>query len=149
MTERRSIYVPDHLWDFLDLPADGDGLSSRVAAIVDRYRQIVWAPGACERWTRPEWLLVLDACNGWASWAEAGETLMTSIWAEVADHVRLNDAAAKWGLSAEQAEALAADLRSLTAAGTMAVLERVERFWRRADLPTAEAMAAARIRPTD
>lgn len=146
-SERLSIYIPERLLPAIGPQlADREGLSSRIAAIIDRYEQIVQT--SCPPLTRAEWHLLLDACNGWASWSEAGETLMTGLALEVADHVRLNDAASKWGLTPEQAANLVARLCS-SAAETMAVLERVERFWRAHELPTDEAMSVAGIVPTE
>lgn len=154
-SERRSIYIPRHLIGVLDLrDEDGDmpDLSGRVAAILDRYAHLTLRPEVVPDLAEAEWSLILDACNGWASWAswaEASETLMTGLALEVADHVRLNDAGEKWGLGEEACEALVRRLTELAPAATLAVVERVERFWRRSGWPHDAGFVAARIHPTD
>lgn len=144
-SSRHTIYIPQHLMPILDLGA-GNGLRQRIAAIIDRYGHIV--DQHCPSFSRAEWMLVLDACNGWESWSQAGQTLMTGIALEVYDHARINGAGEKWSLSERQVADLVARLRELPAAETMAVIERIERFWRRYTLPTGEALAAAGIRPS-
>jgi len=146
-SERVSIYLPDRLRAVLDVPEGKQGLSARIAAVIDRYQYVTQR--AAPALSRAEWCLVLDACNGWAAWAEAGETLMTGLAAEVEDHVRTTAAHQKWGLTAEQCADLVRRLRDTDGAGTMAVIERVERFWRRPDLHTDAAMAAAGIQLSD
>jgi len=136
-SERLSIYLPDRLRRIIDIDAEQTpGLSNRIAAIVDRYGVIITE---CPAFRRSEWLLMLDACNGWASWSEAGETLMVGLAAEVEDHIRLNDAGAHWQINSADCQVLVARLAGLSRAETMAVLERIERFWRR---PAADADAA-------
>jgi hypothetical protein len=136
MANRTSIYIPDHLRRIIDQEANQDGgesLSGRLASIVDRFGLI------CDRHTpafsRAEWCLMLDACNGWASWSQAGQTLMLGVAAEVADAVRC--------------AALVGGLRAMTVAETIATVERIERFWRRGALPTDAAMAGAGIVPIE
>jgi len=124
---------------------DNEGMSQRIAAIIDRYSQVI--ARSCPAFTRGEWCCILDACNGWVNWAEAGETLMLGIAAEVSDAIELNGLNEKWDLSAEQGRDLVKRLGALSSAETMAVIERIERFWRRCDLDTDEAMSAAGIVP--
>ncbi len=142
------IYLPDHARQAIDLDApQPPPVSRRLTAVCDRYEYLVrWE---CPAFSRAEWSLMLDACNGWASWSEAGETLMVGIAAEIEDHIRLNQADEHWGLTAEQAGGLVRRLRSLSAVETMAVLERIERFWRRCDAETGAAMMGAWIHPSD
>lgn len=145
MTSKRvSVYVPDRL---LPILGEGDSMSCRLAAVVDRYSVVV--DQHTPELTRSEWCMILDACNGWATWSEAGETLMGGIALEVHDAFVVSMTADKWGMSQEQAIALVERLRGLTAAETIAVVERIERFWRRADLDTDAAMADAGIVPTE
>ncbi|MCC6651456.1 MAG: hypothetical protein IT348_09955 [Candidatus Eisenbacteria bacterium] len=142
-SQRQSIYVPERLRPVLDVEA-GAGLSARVAAILDRYG---WIMRDCPPMTRAEWLLVLDACNGWASWSEAGETLMVGLAQEVADHAALNSAGNKWGLSEAQVRSLVGRLNTLLPVEKLAVVERVERFWRRSQMGADDAMREAGIVP--
>jgi len=149
-SQRLSIYVPDHLWSAIDLP-DRDqrreGLSARIAAIVDRYELIVQR--SCPQFRRAEWMVLLDACNGWAAWSEAGHSLMVGLAHEVADYCRLSPPTEKWEIPVARQEALVQRLASLAPHELMAVLERVERFWRRSQMDTDQAMAEAGIEPTD
>jgi len=144
-SDRVSLYIPDRLAPILDLQAErGESLSGRLAAIVDRYGWIVRDDPPA--FPRNEWCLILDACNGWASWAEAGETLMGGVAANVADHAALNAADEKWHLSRDEVRDLVARLNGLSRAQTCQVIECIERFWRRCELPTYEALAAAGCR---
>lgn len=145
--ERLSIYLPERLRAVLDLQDGHEGLSNRIAAVLDRYSVVV--ASHCPALTRAEWCCVLDACNGWASWNEAGETLMTSIAVEVEDGIHLNGLAEKWGLTEQQGNGLVAKLQMMRPAELMAVLERIEKFWRRSSETTDGAMAAAGIVPSD
>jgi hypothetical protein len=143
-----SIYLPDHLSAALDKPESGEfAASNRIAAIIDRYHAIVSSPTHCPAISSAGWCLILDACNGWASWAEAGTTLMCGIAANVEDHAKFNAAGEKWELSEAQVAALVARLNDLTPAETMSIIERIERFWRRSGMYTDSAMAASGIVP--
>jgi len=145
-TQRTRIWLPDHLRAALDIPEGESGLSARLAAIVDRYQ---WLTADCPPMLLAEWMVLLDACNGWASWAEAGETLMVGLAHEVHDAIGLNGLGAKWGLTAEQGRQLVDRLRNLPPVDLLAVVERVERFWRRATWPTDAALMASGIHPVD
>jgi len=148
VTTKRTIYIPDHLRDVLDIGDDEQmpGLSARLAAIVDRYGRLV---ADCPPLSRAQWCLILDACNGWATPMEPGETLLTGLPLEVADHVKLNNAGEKWNLSAAECERLVNRLAELTITEAVSIVERVERFWRRPAMDTDIALAASGIVPTD
>lgn len=139
---RSSVYIPTRLRELLDLDSQVEGLSGRLAAICDRYSVLV---AECPRLSRAEWMVLLDVCNGWASWSAAGETLMGGLAIEVADGCRLNGTHDKWGLTREQADELVGRLHAMGRLETIATIERVERFWRRSQMGTEEAMRAAGI----
>lgn len=146
-SKKQSIYIPDHLRPVIDLHAEQPpGLSNRIAAIIDRYGHLT---GQCPQFSRAEWCLILDACNGWPSWSEAGEMLMTGVGAEVADHIDLHKAGEKWGLTSEQCRSLVERVAALDAVGVMSLVERIERFWRRSGMETDAALKAAGIEPTN
>ena len=82
----------------------------------------------------------MDACNGWAAWAEGAETHQVSLAANVADAIRLDGLVAKWGL-ADNGLPLVNRLNALSPAEAVAVVEAVEAFWARAAKPTDEIFA--------
>lgn len=70
--------------------------------------------------------LVCDALNGvWLTEASA----VGLAWAEVADHIRLNGAAEKWGLTEDEAADLVERLRDLSPGATATLVDAVERWW--------------------
>ena len=144
MSKRSYIFIPDVLRGLLDLHIS-DSPSNRVCAILDRYEVLL--RGQQPSFARYEWMLILAACNGWATWAEAGESLMIGLAVEVADHVRMNRGHEQWDLTEEQGLDVARRLAEMPAIQRIAVVELVERFWRRHELPTDEAMKAAGIVP--
>jgi hypothetical protein len=146
-SDRVSIYLPEHLRGVVDLVSGDPGLSARIASILDRYRHLVRVSRPAL--TRAEWCLVLDGCSGWATPQEPAELLLSGLALEVQDHIRLNDAGEKWGLTTAQCDALLGRLIALRPVETLAVMELVERFWRRSGLETDEAMREAGIVPTD
>lgn len=70
--------------------------------------------------------LVLDALNG--SWLGDDPSLGMA-WAEVADHIGLNDAAAVWGITDDEASRLVTRLRTLSPGGRACLLDAVESWW--------------------
>lgn len=72
--------------------------------------------------------LVCDALIGY--WVGDDPALaMRAWWADVEDHITLNDAAEKWGVS--QPAVLVAKCRALSPGASMAVLDAVERWVKR------------------
>ncbi len=109
--------------------------SGMVETVCDRYAQMI--SDALPDLEEAQWCAICDALNG--VWMREGHSY-GFLWAEIADADRLNGLGDKWGIDAED---LAAHLRSLPLASTLAVVEVVERFWSRAEMPTDEALAAA------
>ena len=142
-SQRISVYIPDHLGGVLDVL--GNSMTARIVAIIDRYGCMIQA--ARVQFSRAEWMLILDACNGWHTLTEPGETLTNGLALAVADHARLNDVAAKWTLSNDQVRELVARLQSLSIPETITIVEAVERFWRRHHQLSDEAMEQAGIAP--
>lgn len=162
-SSRHSIYIPDHLRPAIDLEGSDESLSGRLATILDRYLQIVRRQ--CPRLSRAEWMVILDVCNGTMFGSGVpGETILaglrgatvapdgrihgeatTTLALEVADGCDYHSTHAKWGLDRGQADDLIARLGRLTIAEQVAVIERIERFWRRAELQTDAAVAQAWI----
>lgn len=133
MGEKLSIYAGEPM--ALALTGHDDNRSGRINTVCDRYLQIVAHDSPT--WTLAQWSAVCDALNGcWLS----DEANIRFAWAEVADADRLNGLGAKWGLDAI---ALAEQIRAMTHGQRVALIEIVERFWQRTDLPTAEALKSA------
>lgn len=133
-----SIYAGEPL--ALALAGYAEGRSARVNTVCARYLGLVaeFVP----TFTRAEWSAICDALNG--VWLRDEHSLRFS-WAEIADCEGLG---AQWGIDQE---ALAIRVRELDLARTIALVETVERFWLRCDLPTDEALkqAGARLANTD
>ena len=70
--------------------------------------------------------LVLDALNG--LWL-LDDFSLGMAWAEVAEHISLNDAADKWGLNEESASSLVERLRRLSPGARAALLDATEAWW--------------------
>jgi hypothetical protein len=138
--ERISIYLPDRLRAIVD--AVGNTPSARIAAIVDRYGFVMRV--ARPTLLRNEWLAIFDVCNGWASWAETGETLMLGLSANVEDAIEMEGLAEKWQLP-DKGRQLVQRLRALTPVEQIAVVECAERFWQMRDLNTDEALRSLEI----
>lgn len=149
MAKKSSIYIPDRLDAVLGPCGETTGmsLSGRIAAIVDRYGEIIRRHRP--QLTRAEWMLLMDALNGWASWAEAGRTLMIGIALEVEDAIAMHRLDAKWGLAPQQAQELVRRLRELSFAEAISVIDAAEMFWAHADLDADAALAKAGVRPSD
>jgi len=143
---RSSIYIPDKIRKHLDLDLC-DSLSNRMAAICDRYAWLLMDQQP--KFRKSEWLLILAACNGWATWAEAGESLMLGLASEVHDHISLNRGHEQWDLTEQQGYDVARRLAEMPAIQRISVVELVERFWRRHQMATDEAMQAAGIVPVE
>lgn len=133
MGEKLSIYAGEPM--ALILAGFGENRSGRLNTVCDRYLQIVAHDGPT--WTLAQWSAVCDALNGiWLS----DEASVRYAWAEVADADRLNGLGPKWGVDAV---ALVEQIRTMTHGQRVALIEIVERFWQRTDLPTAEALKSA------
>lgn len=72
--------------------------------------------------TTAEACLVCDALNG--TWMDVGSA--DTLWAEVADGIRLNGLDQKWGVDGE---ALIAKLKGLDRLTCLALVDAAERFW--------------------
>lgn len=123
------------------LLADDENRSGRLNTVAERYAAIVAAH--TPTMTEAEWSACCDALNG--HYMDAGDGLMgvRYAWASVEDCAGLGD---KWGVDQS---ALVARLRALPLAEAVALAEVVQRFWRRTDLPTREALEAAGARIAD
>lgn len=115
-----------------------DNRSGRLNTVAERYTAIMAAHTPAL--TELEWCAVCDALNG--HYMDAGDGLLgvRYAWASVADCEGLGE---KWGI--DQA-ALVERLRALDVAGSVALAEVVQRFWRHSDLPRREAFALAGAR---
>lgn len=70
--------------------------------------------------------LVCDALNG--IWLGDSPSVGLA-WAEIAEHVRLNDAAAIWGMPRDAADDLVQRVRHLSPGATAALVDAVETWW--------------------
>lgn len=150
MAQRVSIYLPDPVLPVIGPYSDETGvsLSGRLTTIVLRYGDALRR--ARPQLKRAEWLLVLDALNGVGLVAhDRPELAVAGVALEVADHIRLNDAGKKWGLSPANARGLVERLRGLSHIELLSVVEAAEQFWLRAEQPTDQAFAESGIVPSD
>lgn len=111
--------------------ADGEA----VRRDVERYYVVITEELRRLSLSAEESALICDALNGY--WASDPALAMRAWWADVEDHIALNDAAEKWGVL--QPAVLVAKLRALSPGASMAVLDAVERWWKR-DRSTGESI---------
>lgn len=135
--KRQSIYLSEPLQRLVEAHRAGEegglrSVSGLLATVADRYQET--GRRHLPRLTRAECGLVLDALNG--VWLREPAAVLTSVWAEIADAGRLSGAGARWGV--EDVDDLAARIRDLPYAGTVALVDAVERFWARPELAIAE-----------
>lgn len=98
--------------------------SATITAMVDRYAETV--KRSTPKLTLNSWLLIFDAMNG--CWMMDHPAMVANGLAHnVHDHIHLNDAAAKWHVDAP--DQLVNQLRKMTFAEQIAVVDACERFW--------------------
>lgn len=131
-----SIYAGPPIRALLD---GEENRSGRLNTVAERYAAIVAAH--TPEMSEAEWCAACDALNG--HYMDAGDGMLgiRYAWASVEECEGLDD---KWGIDHA---ALVARLRALDVAGSVALAEVVQKFWRHCDLPTREALdlAGARI----
>lgn len=104
--------------------AFGDESVSLVAKRdLERYYEALRRELATVRLSRDEALLICDACNGTLFEPHS----VPLLWAEIDEAIRAAGLAQKWGVDGE---ALVTNLRDLSYAQALAVVDAVERFWR-------------------
>lgn len=128
--ERLSIYAGAPMQ--LVLGDYDEGKSPRINTVCARYLDIVAAESPT--WPLAKWSAVCDALNG--SWL-MDDAAIRYLWATVADFDGLGK---KWGIDQD---ALVSELRDASLAKKIAIIEIVERFWLRAELPAEQALAQA------
>ncbi len=102
-----------------------EGLGAVAKRDLARYYSMLHVAGQDVRFTHEEARLICDALNGiWQRDAWAWQTA----WAEVADHVARNRAAAHDGV--QDPDTLVQRLREMHPAAKLALVDAVERFWR-------------------
>lgn len=79
--------------------------------------------------TEPEWQVILDSFNGILTDPE----FIPHITNNVEDNINLNDAGARFGLTAAQGRDLVARIKDLSAGAKWALLDTAERFWAAAE----------------
>lgn len=123
MAKRTSIYLPDHVGEFIRGYGD-NSLSGSIATLLDRYRAVT--ADACPELPLAEWCAIVDANNGCGVWLSAGgPDPFASLWANVADS-EPDGLDEKWGVSCRD---LAEHLRTMPLAGKAAVWDVAARFW--------------------
>lgn len=122
MTNRKNIYLPDHL---LALVQGHGSLSGRISTIVDRYHEILRRTRIERRFTEVEFNAIRDACQSWL--AEPAAALFGGVALEIEDSLA-DGLAEKWDVDAA---ALLDKLKALTPGEEVALVESIE-GWRRA-----------------
>lgn len=128
--EKLSIYAGEPL--ALVLVGHDENRSGRINTVCARYLGAVAAH--CPRLREAEWMAICDALNG--TWLRDDDSIRYT-WAEIAD---CDGLAEKWGIDQQ---ALAQRVRDMDFAAKVALVETVERFWSRCDLPAAESLKLA------
>lgn len=106
----------------------GEERSPVVSRDLERYYRLLaeTRPTLRERFSPAEISLVIDACNGWATWMEPFD-LLRLIWANVEDSIRLDGLDQKWEIP--DPPGLVQRLKSLSPVEVLALCDAVERFW--------------------
>lgn len=105
-------------------PTGPGELSTRLAAILHRYRRLVDA--LTPRLTVAQWAAVVDANNGTDVFGDQDFGGSAMIWANVEDSPGLGE---KWSVDPD---ALVRSLKSMSTAELIAVTEVCRRFWQSA-----------------
>lgn len=119
-------------------PAAPDG--DQVRLMLARYLAVLAAELRATPFSAEEAALVCDALNGvWMHDYSLGspELVLRSWWMEIEDHIRLNDAARKWGVA--DPAVLVAKCRAMSPGASAALLDAVARWWHR-DAPEGESI---------
>ena len=104
--------------------ADSASLGSVAKRDLERYYDTLERELRLLRLAPEEAALICDALNG--CWL--GDTQgVRYVWAEVADHIRLDGAATKWSVA--DPDGLVTRIRDLSPGATMALVDAVERWW--------------------
>jgi len=114
--------------------AGDDSLGLIAQRDLGRYYEVLRRELASIDLTEGEALLIMEACNG-TYWEPHTIPLL---WAEVADHVQLENAHIRWQVDEM---ALVHKLRALTPAQAFAVVDAIERAWLH---PSGDAVEALR-----
>lgn len=136
MAKRNSIYLPDHIGEYLKSFGE-NSLSGSIATLLDRYRAIT--ADACPELTVAEWCAICDANNGCGVWLSAGSDNYQSLWANIYDSGP-EGIDQKWGISHKE---LAERIRVLPMAEKAAVWDVAARFWaspKLNELPTEDLL---------
>lgn len=121
MAKRTSTYLTDRT---LQIAGDGDSLSGALNRIVDRYGEICRRTRVEDRFTPAELDALRSVVNGWL--AEPAATIAGGLALE------LEDAGPEIGdqFGIDRA-ALLGKLRALTFAEEVALVDAIERYWRK------------------
>lgn len=134
MADRKTIYIPDAAAAYL---ADAEALSSRIAGIVLRYKEMVGR--SLPKLSKAQWCAIADANNGTDDLllGEYAESVGSLLWANVADSIGL---AAKWDVDQDE---LVRTMRAWSYVEQVAAFEALRTFWRNCELETDEALRLA------
>ena len=99
-------------------------LSSRLAVIADRYTEILRRARIDTRFSEAEFNAIYDCCNG--TWFEPAQLIVNAVLANFDDSL-IDGLAEKWEIDAGE---VIAKLRALTYADQVALVEKIEQFWR-------------------
>ena len=99
-------------------------LSPRLAVIADRYGEILWRARIDRRFSSAEFNALCDFCNGTSF--EPAKLIDGAVLANFEASI-IDGIAQKWEIDADL---IAAKLRALTYADQVALVEKIEQFWR-------------------
>ena len=99
-------------------------LSSRLAVIADRYGEILWRARIDRRFGKAEFNALCDCCNGTSF--EPAKLIDGAVLANFEESL-IDGIAQKWEIDADL---IAAKLRALNYSEQVALVEKIEQFWR-------------------
>ena len=91
---------------------------------LDRYFWLLET--AMPKLSEAEFNLLCDACNGWASSYEPPEVVAQGLVMQIEDAINYEQLAQKWAVDGT---ALIAQLQTLSALETLALVEAIEKYW--------------------
>lgn len=139
MATTLSIYCNNELTEQVkQRTRQGDSLSAVGKVLFERGIAVLQAEtrALANLFTEPEWQVILDSFNGVLTDPE----FIPHITVNVEDNINLNDAGARYGLTAQQGRDLIARIDDLSAGAKWAILDTAERFWNSGLEPNADGL---------
>lgn len=121
MSNRKNIYLPDHILDRLAKRGPDDSLSGSITTILDRYFEIMRRTKPWTKFSEAEIGIMRDACMSWLP--DPATTIFGGIAMEVEDSIP-DGLEKKWNVDVK---ALLAKLADLSPAEEVALVDYLKR----------------------